>query len=1059
MMVEFGNLEMGLVTGAALVTIIETAGIVASFIGIVLLLRREQSKASTYLLLADMVCLMLNIVYLMLLMSDDASTALASFKLEYFMNMLFFFFFAMFCINYLQLKFPKSFGIVWIFLMTIQMLKLWFEELRGGGDVFSNIDINDSSHGLRFITVTGGTLYKVNYGVICSSLAILILITIYRIIKTKDIREKIGAFRLLGAECIIELASLLSIMSLTDMDVAPIFSTFVIIILIRSVAKGELFNVTDEGRTWAFENIEPAIIIVDNAYGYLEANKSAKLLFPELVELKKNFQISEEIKDVFDAKEREVEIRGRIFYKKVNNLVQQLKRGELTRGYCLVLSDMTEVRKLMEEVLVERDKAEQANEAKSAFLSNMSHEIRTPMNAIVGMTEILMRSDLPSQERGYLVNIKNSGNSLLAIINDILDFSKIESGKLEIIDDEYMPMSMLSDLGMIFYTRVGDKDIEILYDIDKNLPEKLYGDALRIRQIIINIVNNAIKFTEEGFVKISIKVNEKNDDEVELYCEVEDSGQGIKDEDIDKLFGQFSQVDTKKNRNKEGTGLGLSICKRLVELMGGQIGVRSVYGEGSVFYFTLRQKLVSDRTAATVKEENKNKVVGVYTENRYLSDTVRKLAKDYNIDFAEIKDGEYDGKVNCIFTDYRDYIEDKQLVKELKDRYSSELIVLQNCMKENVSDKDAKGVNKPLYTLNFCQLMNGEETSSEMFTDDDVMNFTAEEAKILIVDDNSMNLKVATGILAPLKMQIDTAESGSEAIKKMTNKKYHIIFMDHMMPVMDGVETTQKIRETDDEYFKEVPIIALTANALSGAKEEFIAAGMNDFVAKPIDVKEITSKIKTWLPRNIIKKSGGVKVSDKEDDNLPDIPELDVSAGVKNSGGKELFISLLGDYYVLIDMKTEKIEKCLNDGMIKDYTIEVHALKNTSRMIGALELADMFYDLEQKGNEQDVEYLREKTPGVLKLMRDLKPVLKPYGEALNDDKREASADEIKEKLDRLKDAIDVFDLDGADAAMKELEEYKLPEAIGDDMNRMRAYVADVAMEDIIKLAEEMKSKL
>lgn len=243
---------------------------------------------------------------------------------------------------------------------------------------------------------------------------------------------------------------------------------------------------------------------------------------------------------------------------------------------------------MMEELKEAKQRAEEANESKSNFLSNMSHEIRTPMNAIVGMTEILLRSDLSDQDRGYLMNIKNSGASLLTIINDILDFSKIESGRLEIIEEEYEPMSMLSDLSMIFLNRIGDKPVELLFDIDRNLPNKMYGDALRIRQVIINIANNAIKFTGNGYVKLTIKMSPMTEaDMVNLDISIEDSGQGIKPEDLDKLFGSFQQVDIKKNRNKEGTGLGLAISKQLVETMGGQIGVRSEYGKGSEFYFNI----------------------------------------------------------------------------------------------------------------------------------------------------------------------------------------------------------------------------------------------------------------------------------------------------------------------------------------------------------------------------------------------------------------------------------------------------------------------------------------
>lgn len=256
---------------------------------------------------------------------------------------------------------------------------------------------------------------------------------------------------------------------------------------------------------------------------------------------------------------------------------------------------------LMERLKEEKERADYANEAKSIFLSNMSHEIRTPMNAIVGMTDILLREDVPEEMREYLNNIKNSGDALLNIINDILDFSKIESGKLDIIEKKYEPMSMLHDLSMIFLNRIGSKPVELIYDITPDLPSQLYGDNLRIRQVIINLVNNAIKFTEEGFVRLKVEADTIGNKEIKLSFSVEDTGQGIKEEDIPKLFKSFEQVDTRRNYKKEGTGLGLAISKQLVELMHGKISVESTYGKGSCFSFYIIQKVVDKAPATSIK--------------------------------------------------------------------------------------------------------------------------------------------------------------------------------------------------------------------------------------------------------------------------------------------------------------------------------------------------------------------------------------------------------------------------------------------------------------------------
>lgn len=400
---------------------------------------------------------------------------------------------------------------------------------------------------------------------------------------------------------------------------------------------------------------------------------------------------------------------------------------------------------LMEKLREEKERADEANEAKSQFLSNMSHEIRTPMNAIVGLTEVLLRTERPDEDMRYLENIKRSGDALLSLINDLLDFSKIESGKFTITEEDYEPLDMLEDLKVMFQNRIGSKPISMKYDIDPDLPLVLFGDAIRIRQVIINLVNNAIKFTDSGFVKLSMQVQSRSQDGVGIRFSVTDSGQGIKKEDLEKLFDAFTQVDIKKNRGKEGTGLGLAICKQLVELMGGALQVQSEYGKGSNFYFTLWQKSLSKETVGSMED-------GHTSRKRYTTD----------------------------------------------------------------------------------------------------LTFTAPEAKVLLVDDNELNREVAAALLAPLNMHIDMAENGLEALQMVQQKEYNLIFMDHYMPIMDGIEATAKIRELSGDYYGSVPILALTADAIAGEREKFISAGMDDVVSKPVRLKEICEKLRYYLSSELI---------------------------------------------------------------------------------------------------------------------------------------------------------------------------------------------------------------
>lgn len=701
-----------------------------------------------------------------------------------------------------------------------------------------------------------------------------------------------------------------------------------------------------------------------------------------------------------------------------------------------------------------RQEAEEANSSKSLFLSNMSHEIRTPMNAIIGMTDVIMRKEHSPEETGYLMNIKNSGAALITIINDILDLSKIESGKMEIIEQDYEPMSMINDLGMIFWNRIGEKDIELIFDIDSRLPERLNGDSLRIRQIIVNLMNNATKFTEEGRVKLEIKILEQSEGEVKLRYGISDTGQGIREEDKERLFGAFAQVNAEANHAKEGTGLGLSISKQLVTLMGGSIGVESEFGKGSEFYFIIPQKIVQEKPAAQILEENRALTVSGKWKNPYMAEEFGKLVQEYSMTcLRDVTPPD----VDFFFTDDEAWVKQEEVQEQA--RKGAKICLLQNPMQPDGHASSVTIANKPLYSLNFCQIINREETGGQ-FSTEDYINFRAPEASILLVDDNEMNRIVAVSLLEPIQMQIDLAEDGKEAVEKIMQKRYDLVLMDHMMPVMDGIEATKAVRSMEGEYYQSLPIIALTANAMSDARKKFVEAGMNDFVAKPIELKEVCAKIKHWLPeekiqKRILQPEELEKRKAEESIAVPDIQGLDKDEGVKNSGSKELFLQLLGDFYRLIDAKSNKIEKCLADGMIRDYTIEVHAMKNTARMIGAMELSELFYQMEKYGNEENVEALQRETPGVLALYRSYKEILKPFAKKANGKKEEITAQDLVLKLDMLKNAVLDFDLDTADDVMGELEKISVPAECEEQMEQLGVYYADLAMDEITKACENM----
>ncbi len=1053
------TLEMSLRTAFSIIPLI---GAVIPLVGIFVLMSKEQNSSSTNLMVANIGCLIMNGAYCLMLRTNNPSEATLALKMEYLGNFLFYYFFIKFILAYMQLdtrhKTIRVFSKIWLVFEAFALLIMWDDKRREMA--FGELDyVEDVRYGYHFLSQEGGVVYAIRYGFLTAFLLALIGYMIVRRIQLRNQggTEKQNLSHLIIAKFVVIIPLALELLFKFNFEVVPLFSAVAVLLIILSVIEGDIFNILDLGRGCMVENFDAMFLVADKSYGYLDSNKYAKKNFEELSGIHKGEKLSDRLERLFKSEEEEIVIEDRHYKKYIRDLNVKNK----IRGHAMILVDLTENYNMMEQLKEAKLRAEEANESKSNFLSNMSHEIRTPMNAIVGMTEILLRSDLSEQDRGYLMNIKNSGASLLTIINDILDFSKIESGKLEIIEEEYEPMSILSDLSMIFLNRIGDKPIELIFDIDKDLPNRLYGDSIRIRQVIINIANNAIKFTEAGYVRLTIKMTRMAEaDMVDLAISIRDSGQGIKPDDLKKLFGSFQQVDTKKNRNKEGTGLGLAISKQLVENMGGQIGVRSEYGKGSEFYFNIPQRVVGSQIAAVIKEEaivHEPMVVSGLMRDQRLLEQMKHMAEGYGLRYVDCYQERDNGdKVDFFFVDEGVYRDLKENIEKHFVANGTELCVLQNPMRENVWNEQVTVVNKPLYTLNFCQVINHETTAVFVETDN-VMNFVAPQAQILIVDDNEMNLKVAGGLLQPLQMNIDTASSGKQAIEMVQEKRYHIVFMDHMMPVMDGVETTQNIRKLADEYIQNMPIIALTANAVMGAREIFKEAGMNDFVAKPIELKDICSKIRAWLPNELVHKLSAPAAVQEQipQQELPVIEGLNVAEGVKNSGSLELFTNLLGDFYKLIDLKSTKIEKCLADGMIRDYTIEVHALKNTARMIGALELSELFYKMEQCGNAEDIETIARENPAVMELCRSYKPILEPYGKANEQEKKEVPRAKIIEALDRINAAMDSFDLDGADAALSELEEYRLPEALGPYMEELRAFVADVAMEDVMNTGKKM----
>jgi CheY-like chemotaxis protein/anti-sigma regulatory factor (Ser/Thr protein kinase) len=516
---------------------------------------------------------------------------------------------------------------------------------------------------------------------------------------------------------------------------------------------------------------------------------------------------------------------------------------------------------MIDQIIELKQRAEAASRSKSEFLATMSHEIRTPLNAIIGFSEILLQKELSEDAHTDLEKIYNSGSVLLGIISDILDISKIESGNLLLVPVSYTIPSLINDTIHLNLVRLGSKPINFKLDIDDTIPGRLIGDELRVKQILNNLLSNAIKYTGEGNVGLDVSWEKQGDSSAMLSFRVTDTGQGIKEEDLGRLFTQYIQLNSVVNRSIEGTGLGLSITKTLVELMNGVITVESEYGKGSTFTVVIRQ---------------------------------------------EIADAEPIGR-------------------EIAD----------NLMQFKFIDSRRRSKRNVFRT----RIPNG---------------------RVLVVDDMQTNIDVARGLMLSYGLTIDGAADGPETIELVRAGKIHydMIFMDHMMPGMDGIEATRAIRALGTGYAQKIPIVALTANAVAGNMELFLQNGINDFLAKPIDVQKLNGILEKWIPREKQIKTVQDLEEQEAQARFPPISGVDIEAGINNTGGtldgyKRILTIFLQD----ADTRLPQIETAYENADYGQYAFLVHAIKGAFRIIGAGASAELAARVEDAARAQDMDAL------------------------------------------------------------------------------------------------------
>lgn len=691
--------------------------------------------------------------------------------------------------------------------------------------------------------------------------------------------------------------------------------------------------------------------------------------------------------------------------------------------------------KMIEQLNLAKDQADKANRAKTDFLSSMSHEIRTPLNAIVGFSECVKQSKTLEEARENASDIVNASNTLLEIVNGILDISKIEAGKIEIHNSSYNSKELFDSIVKLGRGRLGEKPLDFRVDIAPDIPETLYGDHANVKKIIINILTNAIKYTDKGFIDFSIKCV-KTDDICRLIISVEDSGRGIKEKDIDKLFTKFQRLDEDRNTTIEGTGLGLAITKQLVDLMGGKIVVHSIFGEGSKFTIALDQKISQTKVETRNVEITDNldltgKNILIVDDNKLNLKVASKILDGYNPNIDMVESGiECIEKINngnkydlILMDDMMPRMSGGETLLRLKqiNNFNTPVIVLtanaisgmeEKYKNEGFDDYLSKPIDRERLHEVLGKYINTkkeekkteepeikEENVNEAMDDKDIDNNTLDLTgkNILIVDDNKLNIKVANTFLKIYNPAIDSVESGIECIEKIKNgNKYDLIFMDDMMPNMSGVETLHNLKKIEEFN---IPVVALTANALDGMREQYMNEGFSEYLSKPINKEELNRILKLLLVEN--KEQTISQASDEEynyeeknkneeqNNELPKIegayqskietPKQFSSIYITNDNKKTIDylkdnninvdygIGLLGDidtynetineFYSNIKNRLLKLQEFKNNSDMSNYSIEVHALKSDSKYLGFTELANQSFDHEIASKENNIEFI------------------------------------------------------------------------------------------------------
>lgn len=738
-----------------------------------------------------------------------------------------------------------------------------------------------------------------------------------------------------------------------------------------------------------------------------------------------------------------------------------------------------------------------AQRSKDDFIANVSHEIRTPINAVFGMSEAILQEDLPVNVRKDVIDIQTAGRNLLSAVSNILDFSELESGRVELAEESYNITSTITDIINMTLTMYNGKHLELVVDCDADLPSNLLGDEQKLRRVVMNLMSNAVKFTREGGIVLRIS-SRKEEYGISLMVSIKDSGIGMELADMENIFASFSQVNSRRNREEGGVGLGLAIARSLIMSMGGFITVNSTPGSGSEFQFTIPQKVLDETPIVSVKNKMHIHAVSYINMAKYdysliregYENCIRHISQQLGIpliackNLVELKRRLERGNFSHVFISWEEYCEDRSFFEKLAKETTVVLILDYN--QETRGGSNMLRIYKPFSILSIASVFNGRKIAQGgEYQSTSEVRFAAPTAKVLIVDDNAMNLKVMARLLLPYQINAYMAGSGREALEKIENMEFDCVFLDHMMPEMDGVETLHRIRQKPGAYYQKLNVIAFTANAIGGAREMFISEGFNDFIAKPIELSVLDRILRRYIPaRKQIaiseskeesecfcteneKKTEGMSRTSESEKYSPDRDDfkafeelakagIHVKQGMTYCGDKEGFREIAGIFHAEGARRKALLQQYFDEQDWKNYAITAHALKSNSKGIGADDLSDLALKLEMAGKENHIDYILEHHRELLDAHEALLNILAsnsfiyPKGNAdggltkagmtgeqtkqaaeRNGEKEERQAmsreldkQVITERIALLKEKLSSFESDGLDDILDELAHYQ-----------------------------------